>query len=140
LQAQRVFSKDPELSKSAVISVIDDDASIRTALDNLLQSLGYAVHTFGSAQEFLQSGHLDDTVCVISDVNMPETNGVELFTIVRQGGSQVPFIFITAFPEEKISKQARRVGAAFFLTKPFKRDELVRCIEEALRGGSEPHR
>jgi FixJ family two-component response regulator len=125
--------KETDLSAHPMISVVDDDASIRVALDDLLQSLGYAVLTFESAEEFLRSGYLDDTGCVISDVNMPMMSGVELLGLIRGRGIQVPFILITAFPQESIAKQALRAGAACCLTKPFRRDDLVQCVESAFR-------
>jgi FixJ family two-component response regulator len=121
-----------ELATSVLISVVDDDASIRVALDDLLQSLGYDVQTFGSARQFLQSDRLNDTACVISDVSMPEMNGLELFEELQRRGSRMPFIFITAFPKERLARQAIRAGAAF-LIKPFKQDALVGCIENAIR-------
>ena len=81
-----------------LISIIDDDASIRAAIGNLLQSLGYVVHTFESAEEFLRSDHMDATACVVADVNMPAMSGVELLIHLRSQDQRVPFIFITAFP------------------------------------------
>src|SRR6202171_1717396 len=89
-------SERPALSTLSVISVIDDDASVRAATNNLLRSHGYAVRTFASAEEFLQSAHLDDTSCVITDVQMPVMSGPELMTVMRGQGYLVPFIFITA--------------------------------------------
>ena len=85
----------PELS---LVAIIDDDASVRAATNNLLRSHGYAVRTFASAEEFLQSAHLDDTSCVITDVQMPVMSGPELMTVMRGQGYLVPFIFIIAFP------------------------------------------
>ena len=117
-----------------MISIIDDDASVRTATDNLLRSLGYGVLTFGSADEFLQSDVLDQTSCVIADVNMPGTNGVELLFRLRARGTQIPFIFITAFPEAAVSAQAASAGAVCLLTKPFETDNLIQNLEQALQG------
>jgi FixJ family two-component response regulator len=82
-----------------VILIIDDDASVRAASDNLLTSLGYAVYTFVSAEEFLRSAHLNDTLCVIADVQMPGMSGVDLQARLLTQGCRVPFIFITAFPD-----------------------------------------
>ena len=86
------------VSSPRVISVVDDDASVRVATDNLLSALGYIVHTFASAEEFLRSPHFHDTSCVIADVQMPDMSGVELQAILLDRGHRVPFIFITAFP------------------------------------------
>ena len=74
----------------SVISIVDDDASVRVATDNLLRSLGYTVRTFASAEEFLQSAHFDETSCVITDVQMPAMSGVELQALVLAQGHRVP--------------------------------------------------
>ena len=116
-----------------MISIVDDDASVRVATDNLLRSLGYTVYTFASAEEFLQSAHFNGTACVIADVQMPVMSGVELQALLLAQGHRVPFIFITAFPEETIRERAMRAGAICFLTKPFDRVTLIRCLDTALR-------
>jgi FixJ family two-component response regulator len=116
-----------------VISIIDDDASVRIAADNLLRSLGYAVCTFVSAEEFLQSDRLDDTSCVIADVQMPGMSGVDLQARLLTEGCRVPFIFMTAFPEKTIRARALKAGAICFLTKPFDRVTLIRCLDTALK-------
>lgn len=107
------------LSTLPVISVIDDDASVRAATNNLLRSHGYAVHTFASAEEFMRSTHLNDTSCVIADVQMPAMSGVELLMVMRTQGYRMPFIFITAFPEESVRARVLKAGAIGFLSKPF---------------------
>jgi FixJ family two-component response regulator len=117
-----------------VISIIDDDASVRAASDNLLRSLGYAVYTFDSAEEFLRSAHLNVTSCVIADVQMPGMSGVDLQAQLLIQGYRVPFIFMTAFPEETVRARALKAGAICFLTKPFDRLALSRCLDAALRG------
>jgi FixJ family two-component response regulator len=116
-----------------VISIIDDDASVRAATDNLLRSLGYTVYTFASAEEFLRSAHFNETSCVIADVKMPAMSGVDLQERLLTQGHSVPFIFITAFPEEALRARARNAGAICFLTKPFDRPTLIRCLDTALR-------
>ena len=126
------------MSKLQVISVVDDDASVRTATDNLLRSLGYAVFTFDSAEEFLRSAQLNDTSCVIADVQMPGMSGVDLQARLLTQGYRVPFIFITAFPEKTIRARALKAGAICFLTKPFDRLTLTKCLDAALeRHGGE---
>jgi FixJ family two-component response regulator len=122
------------VSKLQVISVVDDDASVRAAIDNLLRSLGYAVCTFVSAEEFLRSAQLNDTSCVIADVQMPGMSGVDLQARLLTQGYRVPFIFITAFPEKTIRARALKAGAICFLTKPFDRQTLIRCLDTALEG------
>jgi FixJ family two-component response regulator len=120
------------LSKLSVISVIDDDASVRAATNNLLSSHGYQVHTFASAEEFLQSAGLNGSSCVIADVQMPAMNGLDLLAHIRAQGHAVPFVFITAFPEEGVRARAMKAGAICFLAKPFAGPALINCVEAAL--------
>ena len=122
----------------SVISVVDDDASVRTAIDNLLSSHGYVVHTFASAEEFLQSTHLHNSSCVVADLQMPGMSGLDLLTHMLAQGHDSPFIFITAFPEDSVRDRALKAGAIGFLTKPFAAPELIKCVETAAahRGGT----
>jgi FixJ family two-component response regulator len=120
------------VSLPPVISVVDDDASVRVGIENLLTSLGYTVHTFASAEEFLRSARLDNTSCVIADVQMPGTSGVELHGLMLARGHHVPFIFITAFPDEAVRARALKAGAVGFLTKPFDRRTLIVSLDTAL--------
>ena len=115
-----------------LIAVVDDDASIRLATDSLLRSRGYAVSTFASPEDFLQSAQLNETACVIADVRMPVMGGIELQAILRAQGCTVPFVFITAFPEEVVRTQAMNGGATCFLTKPFDAPTLMKYVEIAL--------
>jgi FixJ family two-component response regulator len=124
------------LTAVPVISVIDDDASIRAGINNLLRSLGYIVHLFPSAEAFLQSMQLTNTWCVITDVRMTAMSGVELQSLLRAQGSELPFVFITAVPDESVRVRALKDGAICFLTKPFDEDVLIRCLDTAVeRGG-----
>ena len=126
------------MSTLSVISVIDDDASVRAATDNLLSSHGYQVHTFASAVDFLKSARLGDSSCVIADVQMPVMSGLDLLTHMRTLGNDAPFVFITAFPDDSVRARALRAGAICFLAKPFAGPVLINCIENALnrpRGG-----
>ena len=120
------------MSTPSVISVVDDDASVRAAMNNLLRSRGYVVHTFSSAEEFLESSHLNDTSCVIADVQMSAMSGLELLANMRARGHCAPFIFITAFPDESIRARALRAGATCFLAKPFAAPSLIKCLDTAL--------
>ena len=127
------------MSTLSVISVIDDDASVRAATDNLLSSHGYVVHTFASAEEFLESAGPDDSLCVVADVQMSAMSGPDLLTHMRAQGYATPFIFITAFPAENVRARALKAGAICFLAKPFAGPALIDCIETALdrhRGGT----
>jgi FixJ family two-component response regulator len=118
-----------------VISVIDDDASVRAATDNFLSSHGYEVHTFASAEDFLQSARLDDSSCIVADVQMPGMSGLELLTVIRKRGIDTPLFFITAFPSESVRARAANGGADGLLDKPFSCSALIDCIETALGGG-----
>jgi FixJ family two-component response regulator len=117
-----------------VISVVDDDASVRIATNNLLRSRGYVVYTFASAEEFLGSPHLHETSCVIADVQMATMNGLDLLTNLRATGYAAPFIFITAFPDESVRSRAMKAGATCFLAKPFAAPALIQCLDTALQG------
>jgi FixJ family two-component response regulator len=121
------------LPKRPVISIIDDDASIRVATQSLVRSLGFAVCTFASAADFLQSPCVNDTSCVISDVQMPGMSGVELQSLLIAQGHRVPIIFITAFHEESIRARAMKAGAIGFLNKPFSGETLIECLDTALQ-------
>jgi FixJ family two-component response regulator len=123
----------------SMISIVDDDASVRAATDNLLASHGYPVQTFASAEEFLQSAQLSASSCVIADVQMPAMSGLDLLMHVRALGHKAPFIFITAFPDDGVRARALKAGAICFLAKPFAGPALINCVETALnrhRGGT----
>jgi FixJ family two-component response regulator len=120
------------LSILSVISIVDDDVSVRVATNNLLSAHGYLVDTFASAEEFLQSPRLNDSSCVIADVQMPAMSGLDLLTHMRAHGYAAPFIFITAFPDESIRARALKAGAICFLAKPFAGPALISCLKTAL--------
>src|ERR1700733_7766681 len=127
------------VSDPRVISVVDDDASVRVGTENLLSSLGYTVHTFASAEGFLRSAHFSNTSCVITDVQMPAMSGVQLQALLLAQGHHVPIIFITAFSDDAVRARALQAGAICFLTKPLDRLTLIKCLETALeRRGGEP--
>lgn len=126
------------MSVASVISVLDDDPYVRAAINNLLESRGYIVHTFASAEEFLSSTDSTDTSCVIADVQMPSVTGIDLLTQMRAQGSATPFIFITAFPDESVRVRALKAGASCFLGKPFAASDLMKCLEVALQQVTKP--
>jgi FixJ family two-component response regulator len=115
-----------------VISIIDDDPSVRQATDGLVRSLGYEAVTFASAEDFLESDHIDDTSCLITDVQMPGLSGVELQSVLNARGTRLPIIFITAFPEDRIRRCVLAAGAVGFLSKPFEEAVLIERLEAAL--------
>ena len=121
------------MMESPVISIIDDDPSVRQATDGLVRSLGYRSATFASAEDFLQSDRIDDTSCLITDVQMPGgLSGVELQSVLIARGSRVPIIFITAFPEDRIRRSVLEAGAIGFLSKPFPEAMLIERLHAAL--------
>ena len=121
------------MSNPPVISIVDDDGSVRAATRNLVRSLGYVVHTFASAEDFLRSPFLNETSCVITDVRMPEMSGLDLQAhLLAKGGRPFPFIFVTAFSVESDRDRALRAGATCFLSKPFDGETLIECLETAL--------
>ena len=129
----RVRERSIALSKFPLVAIIDDDESVRVTTDSLVRSLGYITHTYASAAEFLESNGLSDLSCVIADVQMPGMSGVELQAHLRTQGYRVPFIFFTAFPDEKIRARALADGAICYLTKPFDWESFVEGLQAALR-------
>jgi len=123
------------LNKVPMISIVDDDRSVREATRGLVRSLGYGATAFASAEDFLQSDHVSDTACLITDVQMPGLSGVDLQSRLIAQGNRTPVIFITAFPEERIRARAMAAGAVGFLSKPFNEDHLIEHIHTALNGG-----
>jgi FixJ family two-component response regulator len=117
----------------SVVMIVDDDESIRRAARRLIKSFGLAVETFASADDFLASGRIEATACLVLDVHMPGVSGLELQSHLTASGRQVPIIFITAFADESTRAQAFAAGACRFLIKPFEEDALLDGIHEALR-------
>jgi FixJ family two-component response regulator len=117
-----------------MISIVDDDAAGREATQVLVRSLGYKAIAFASAEDFLQSERVHDTSCLITDVQMPGLNGIELQSLLLARGYRTPIIFVTAFPEERIRARAFQAGAVGFLSKPLDEERLIDCLDLALHG------
>ena len=115
-----------------MISIVDDDESVREAMRRLVRSLGYAATTFTSAEEYLHSDHVERTSCLISDVKMPGMSGVELQARLIADGRGTPIIFITAFPEERVRARVLQAGAIGYLSKPLGDECLLECLAKAL--------
>jgi FixJ family two-component response regulator len=115
-----------------LISIVDDDESVREAVGGLLRALGFDTVGFACAEDFLSSGRAVVTACVITDVHMPVMSGLELQARLAREGRGIPFIFITAFPNDQIRAQAMNGGAVCFLNKPFTEAELLAGIGSAL--------
>jgi FixJ family two-component response regulator len=121
------------MANPLLISVVDDDESVRESLESLLRSVGFAVKVFASAEEFLNSAYLRDTDCLILDVRMPGMDGIELHRHLVASHCEVPVIFITAHgSEEEVRIEALRSGAVGYLIKPLSEEELLNAIRRAL--------
>ena len=114
-----------------MISIVDDDEFVRESTKALVRSLGYSARTFASAEEFLDSD-LDETNCLILDVQMTGLSGVELLERLTVEGRQTPVIFVTAFPDERIRNHVLDAGAVGFLRKPVNDEKLICCLDTAL--------
>ncbi len=115
-----------------MISIIDDDASVRQATDGLVRSLGYSTATFASAEEFLDSARVAETSCVVTDIQMPGLSGIDLKDRLAADGHRVPMVFMTAFPDERIRARVMAAGAVGFLAKPFEDESLIACLAQAI--------
>ncbi|HET7288162.1 MAG TPA: response regulator transcription factor [Pyrinomonadaceae bacterium] len=115
-----------------MVFVIDDDESIRESLKSLMRSVGLGVETFASAQEFLQSTRPDVPACLILDVRMPGLSGLDLQRDLAEANIHIPIIFITGHGDIPMSVRAMKAGAVEFLTKPFRDQDLLDAIQQAL--------
>ncbi|MFM0228061.1 response regulator transcription factor [Paraburkholderia dipogonis] len=121
-----------------IVSIIDDDESVRIATSSLVRSLGWDVRLYASAEDFLASGQISDVACVISDVQMPGMTGLEMQRRLLGGGIALPIIFISAFVSETVRRQALDDGAMCVLSKPVDGAAVSRCLETLQGEGSEP--
>jgi FixJ family two-component response regulator len=118
--------------KTKLVAILDDDDSMRTALQGLLKSAGMPAQAFASAEEFLKSGQQHETACLIADIRMPGMSGLELQAQLNAEHCRIPTIFITAHGDAKMRLQALRAGAVEFLSKPFDDEVLLESIRAAL--------
>jgi FixJ family two-component response regulator len=115
------------------IAVIDDDALVRQSLEDCMESAGYVVEGFGSAEEFLSSASARDAACLILDIQLPGMTGLELQEKLVGSGNRVPIVFVSARGTRTNREAAIRRGAAGFLAKPFRREELLTIMGAAIR-------
>ena len=115
-----------------LVAVVDDDDSVRSALQGLLKSVGLPTHAFASAEEFLNSGRQQQIACLIADIRMPGMSGLELQAKLNAERCRIPIIFITAHGDAKMRMQALRAGAVEFLAKPFDDEALLESVRAAL--------
>jgi FixJ family two-component response regulator len=116
----------------SVVFVVDDDVSVRDALANLFRSVGLNVKTFATAQEFLSSPRRDVSGCLVLDVRLPGPSGLDLQRQLVEANDQIPIIFITGHGDIPMSVRAMKAGAVEFLTKPFRDQDLLDAVREAI--------
>ena len=121
------------VTERPLLSVVDDDESVRESLPDLLREFGFNARAFSSAREFLSSDYVDATSCLILDVAMPGMNGLDLQQELKRRGQKIPIIFISGQKDECTRKQAFKQGAAQFLDKPFSDTAVLDAINVALR-------
>jgi FixJ family two-component response regulator len=118
--------------QTKLVAIVDDDDSLRIAVQDLLEAVGLPAQGFASAEEFLKSGIQRGTACLITDIRMPGMSGLELQKQLNAERCRIPIIFITAHGDEKMRLQARREGAVEFLSKPFDNEALLDSVRAAL--------
>jgi FixJ family two-component response regulator len=124
--------RDP--AERALVAVVDDDESVRESLPDLLNELGFATRAFSSAEEFLASGSLEQTKCLILDFAMPGMTGLDLQRQLKDRERKIPIIFITAQKDLEVRDRAFEQGAVSFLFKPFSDTALLEALSKAVRG------
>lgn len=120
------------MRNEAIIAVVDNDESVRMALDSLLRSSGYTVRTYSGAHEFLYSEGPNITSCLISDIQMPEMDGIRMYEELATMGIHIPVIFITGNPAAQRSPGTNAMKPIAYFSKPFSTEKLIACIETVL--------
>jgi two-component system, LuxR family, response regulator FixJ len=122
-----------------IVSIVDDDESLRRSLRNLLGSVGFRVETFASAEAFVQSVRQEQTGCLVLDLGMPGMNGFDLLRHLSGRGSRIPVVILTAHGDDEARQRSLRAGAIAFLSKPFNSNALLDAVRTALdQGGRRP--
>ena len=121
------------MRNNPTVAIVDDDESVRDTTKDLLDSAGLSAATFDSAQSFLQSKGTCAIRCLIADMRMPGMTGLELHSRLAAAGTPIPTVLITAYPDELARARALKTGVICFLAKPFSAEDLLACIETALR-------
>lgn len=119
-------------NETRLVSIVDDDESLRRSVKNLLTSVGFRVETFASAEAFLQSAHRADTRCVVLDLRMPGMSGLELLTRLAADRSPIPVVILTAHSDDEERRRTLQAGAVAFLGKPFHGEALLGAVKRAL--------
>jgi FixJ family two-component response regulator len=124
----------PDRAGAPIVCVVDDDAPLRRAVLRLLRGVGFAVESFGTAEDFLAAGHARRPDCLVLDIHLGVLSGFDLHDHLRAAGLSIPTVFITGHDDAVTRERARRVGAAGYVRKPFEEATLVAAIEHALAG------
>ena len=132
LSATRMPSGAMSVANIPTVSIVDDDAWSRNGLEDLVLSLGYRALTFESAEQFVQSGDIEQTDCLITDLRMPGWSGLELQSHLRRAGHRIPTIFVTTYPNDAQRARALEEGAIGFLDKPCDEQALIACLVRAV--------
>ena len=119
-----------------LVAVVDDDASLRHATQNLLEAAGFSTITFESPQRFLESARRRDVSCLVTDMRMPGMTGLELFQQLVAADNPIATVLITAYPDETVRATARKAGIRCYLSKPFSPEQLCNCVRSAIASGS----
>jgi FixJ family two-component response regulator len=117
--------------RKKIIAVVDDDESIREAVEGLVRSLGHEALTFVSAEAFLAFSGIGSIACLVTDLQMPGLSGIDLRNRLVALDEPIPTILITAYPEERTRRLASKAGVLCYLTKPFSDNELIECLQQA---------
>ena len=126
------MSANGKVSEKPLVCVVDDDSLIRDSTVRLIRSFGFRVEAFPSAEEFGNSGYVEETACLILDVRMPGMDGLELQHRLFDAGVRIPIIFITAHADDQQERRAMEAGAVGFLYKPFSQESLLQAVRSAL--------
>lgn len=126
-------SQETSATQRPLVTVVDDDESVRESLPDLIREFGFAAQAFSSAEEFLLSDCVEGTRCLILDIAMPGMSGLELQQELRLRGQEIPVIFITALKEETVREQAFKQGAVDLLYKPFSDSALLEALNAAVQ-------
>jgi FixJ family two-component response regulator len=132
------MAPEQSMPKKPVISIVDDDETVRETTLDLISSMGFLVKSFACADDFLKSDALCRTSCLIADMRMPGMTGLDLHNRLVESGTAIPTILITAFPDDRDRARARQLGVKCYLAKPFEDKELLKCIRAAV-GSAEPN-
>jgi FixJ family two-component response regulator len=124
--------QETEVPEQPLISIVDDDQLMRDSMRQLVKSFGFAVAAFPSAMAFLKSPDLDETACLIADVQMPGITGDELYRRLIDDGRTIPTILVTAYPNDRVRTRALSDGVICYLHKPFDQNNLMSCVRKAL--------